>query len=118
MCFRTFLQNQGDQVMLLPQLGGSSTVDSVNVVELVPGRRSGGVKEVQLLTILAQGTTSVSNLGGWFRLSFNGSQTQTQWLSVSSNSSVVARALGQLNTMRYVTVSSAVISECYPLLID
>lgn len=86
-------------------LSQASSTDSVNVMQTVPGQRSGGFREVQIMTILSQGSTNTSDLGGWFRLSFNGSQTQTQYLSVSSSASIVTRALGQLNTLRAVTVS-------------
>jgi len=109
----TFLDssNTGDQVQFVATLTQVSNIDTVSVIRITDGQRKGGFHEVQLLSIMSAGSTLATDLGGWFTLSFNGSQSTTQWLSVSSSQAVVQRALGQLNTLRAVTVTMSTITQ-------
>lgn len=90
---------------MVPTLNAVSLKDFVTVKESQPGQRSGGFSEIQIMTIVAQGSTNATDLSGWFRLAFRSNTTFTQYLSVSSSASSVARALEQLTTMRAVKVT-------------
>ena len=103
--------NQGNQVLLVGNsLAPSSLGESVTVLEVTKGQRQFGFSEVQILSILSSGSTDPSDLGGWFRLSFNGSQTLTTYLPVNASAAQVEQALDQLNTLRDVSVSKSVVS--------
>jgi len=108
----TFLSdtNVGNQVAFVPQLSSLSPSQSIAVIEKVKGQRSQGNHEVQLLTIISRGSNSSSDLGGWFTLSFNGSESTTIYLPVDASGADVQTALAQLNTLRAVTVTQSVYS--------
>jgi len=103
--------NQGDMV----SFEGTPVAESgeyVDVIEMVGGSRVGGFSEVQVLQINSVGSNRSSDLGGWFRLAFNGTQTFTSYLSHDIDSDDLVRALEQLSTIRQVSVSkSTMISE-------
>ena len=103
------LTNAGDVPMLgaaVDNCGSCST--AVEVAEIQSGRREFGTPEVQVLTILSQSqstTCAASDLSGFFRLSFNGTQFITHYLKVDSTQSDVENALEQLSTLRDVSVT-------------
>ena len=108
----TFLseQNYGNQVMLqATSMAAPSTGEAVNVYELVSGSRPGGFSEIQIIQILAGGTTLETDLGGWFRLSFQGAESLTPFLPVTASPDQVTQALNQLTTIRSVQVSRSTI---------
>jgi len=96
-------QNVGDQVLFAaaPLAVSGETVD---VIELQTGRRSGGYSERQILTIIATDTNDTSSIEGWFRLTFNGSSF-TSWLPAAATAAQVKRGLEQLSTIRVVDVT-------------
>lgn len=98
-------QNPGDQVPLLGDGFGDDSVETVEVIELVTGQRTGGADEVQIISILAIDTTSASDLSGWFRLSFNGNEVFTPYLPVNCSAELMIEALEQLSTLRQIFVS-------------
>ena len=97
--------------MLLTGRAGAVRGEEVLISKLVSGQRAGGQSETQLITIQATDasgantSTIIKSLSGYFRLSFNGSLSNTAWLPVTATASRVARALSQLDTMRAVTVT-------------
>eukprot|EP01041_Mallomonas_annulata_P013492 gene13492-28608_t len=97
-------QNIGDQVPIAAS-PLAAYGEHVDVVELVTGRRSGGYAERQIISIIASGTSSTSDLGGWFRMSFNSSSAFTTWLPVDATPEQLQRGLRQLPTIRVVTVT-------------
>ena len=101
----TSTKNQGNQVMLEAGSLAAAGVADIVVQELVPGSRDGGYSEEQIITITSTGSSDVSLLGGWFRLSFDGSDEASEWLPVDASADLVTRALQQLNTIRTVTVN-------------
>lgn len=103
----TFLDsiNQGDIVPLQISLSGDDTSVSTSVSTLVEGRREFGNSEEQIIELLSQGSTALSDLDGYFTLSFNGTETQTAYLSVDATDAEVKRALEQLPSLRDVTVT-------------
>ncbi|RYG69809.1 fibronectin type III domain-containing protein, partial [archaeon] len=104
----TFLSetNLGNQVSLVANsLAAESDGESIQVFEVTPGSRPGGTPEVQIVSILAAGSTSADDLGGWFRLSFNGSENMTTYLKVSSSKDEVKTALLQLGTLRALDIN-------------
>ena len=101
----TFTGNVGDQVPIVPQMVASGTSSSVIVSQVVSGRRPNGYAEQQIVTILAQGTNSTADLGGFFTLAFNNSVYSTAWLPVTASAARVQRGISQLNTLRAVSVT-------------
>lgn len=101
--------NKGDQV---PLVGTPSDIadGTVVVTEVTPGRRPQGTPEIQLLQILTIGSSNVTHLGGYFRLSFN-STRNTHWLPVNCDEAVMKRGLEQLSSMRVMTISKQVVSS-------
>jgi hypothetical protein len=99
--------NQGDQVSIFGKSTSSDPTNTIDVLELVSGSRNGGSPEIQILTITSTGSTNHSHMGGWFRLSFEGSETPTQWLPVNCTSETMVRALEQLDTIRTVEVTKS-----------
>jgi hypothetical protein len=73
------------------------------VIEMQPGSRAGGLHEEQVLTIAS--ATARSQLSGFFKMSFNGSEEFTRWLSYDASTEEMERALEQLPTLRDMTVS-------------
>ena len=103
----TFLDsiNRGDLVPLQISLSGDDSSVSTSVTTLVDGRREFGNREEQIIEILSQGSTSLSDLDGYFTLSFNGTETRTAYLSVDATDAEVERALEQLPSLRDVSVT-------------
>jgi hypothetical protein len=104
----TFLSstNYGNQVSLVANsLSSPGDGETVQVFEITSGSRPGGFAEIQILSILSSGSTNPGDLGGWFRLSFNGTETQTPYLKVSASEAQMKQALLQLNTSRSVDVT-------------
>jgi len=98
-------KNQGDQVMLAGMSNSPDTTTKLEILELTSGSRNQGAPEVQLIVIVSTGSTDLSKMGGWFRLSFDRSTAATQWLPVDVSAEVMTRALQQLNTVRTVLVN-------------
>merc|ERR1711871_928203 len=102
----TFLDsvNDGD---ITPFYG--SVVDSsqgkVDIIELVPGSRAGGLSEKQILRITTDGC-DITKVNGHFRFSFAESSDFTPWLSMSATDRQVEAALAVLPNLREVSVSS------------
>merc|ERR1711871_1787840 len=103
----TFLDsiNRGDLVPLQISLSGDDSSVSTSVTTLVDGRREFGNREEQIIEVLSQGSTSLSDLDGYFTLSFNGTETRTAYLSVDATDAEVERALEQLPSLRDVSVT-------------
>jgi hypothetical protein len=103
--------NQGDMV----SFQGAPVADSgeyVDVIEMTGGSRVGGFSEVQVLQITSVGSNKTSDLSGWFRLAFNGTQSFTHYVPYDVEEDVMVRALEQLSTIRQVSVSrSAIVSD-------
>lgn len=103
----TFLgsQNEGDHVLLTGR-AGAARGEEVLISKLVVGQRAGGQSETQLITIQATDASGdntsaiIKSLSGYFRLSFDGSMSNTAWLPITASASQVARALSQLDTIR------------------
>jgi len=106
--------NKGDQVSIVAtSFSGSSDKETVSVFTVRNGTRDQGTPEIQILSIQAYGpSVAVSDLQGWFRLSFNGSDS-TPYLSASSSASDVENALNQLNTLRQVRVERNALNTPY-----
>eukprot|EP01006_Ploeotia_vitrea_P019132 TRINITY_DN51250_c0_g1_i1.p1 TRINITY_DN51250_c0_g1~~TRINITY_DN51250_c0_g1_i1.p1 ORF type:complete len:1150 (+),score=94.29 TRINITY_DN51250_c0_g1_i1:293-3451(+) len=98
-------KNTGDQVPLFPVSASTDANAQIDVIELVSGSRDQGFSEVQILTVKSTGSDAFTDLGGWFRLSFEGSETTTEWLPHNVSSEILQRGLQQLNTIRTVEVS-------------
>ena len=112
--------NQGNQVLLTGAPGVSGLGETVTVQKLVNGIRNGGNHEIQLLTIYSVGSVQVSDLGGWFRLSFeafNSTNTETQYINVNSSASDLQRELNQLSTLRFVSVTKSEVLSSGPTLL-
>jgi hypothetical protein len=107
----TFSENQGDQVMLAALPSAAIPAESVNVYELQKGKRAGGMKETQIISIMVIGVNSTDVLGGYFRLSFNGTLEQSVYLPVTATSAQVEQALAELSKMRRVSVQKSVVSD-------
>jgi len=106
--------NEGDLPMLGSPWGsaGTATANAAVVVEeLQSGRREFGQSEEQIITILAAGVNSATDLAGTFRLSFNGTETTTSWLSADASDADVERALEQLPNLRDVTVTRTLFDQ-------
>jgi hypothetical protein len=109
--------NQGDQVPIIASsLASTLDKEKLEVIEVTSGQRSGGFSEVQFITIRASGTNDTADLGGWFRLSFNGSQTYTTYLPIDADADDVERALNQLSTLRTVSVTRNAIHDATGLM--
>jgi len=104
--------NTGNQVKLVgTSLASSLDLETINVIEVVPGQRNLGTPEIQIINILSEGSTSATDLGGWFTLSFKGVNLQTTYLSVSASAYDVQQALLQLNTIRQLQVTRSNFTE-------
>jgi len=103
-------QNYGDQVKLVATSSAtSSDGETVSVYEMVSGSRPGGFSEIQIISIVAAGTNSTDDIGGWFRLSFNGAESQTAYLRSDASELDVQKALLQLKSLRPVSVTRSTI---------
>lgn len=114
--FVTFISdlNQGNQVLMQPSqsLPSSQSHESVTVIKKQNGQRNGGFHEIQLISILAAQTNDTSALIGSFRLSFNGSEELSPYLSVHATALQVERAMNQLDSIQgYVTVTRSEVHE-------
>mmetsp|Transcript_27723 Transcript_27723/g.39368 ORF Transcript_27723/g.39368 Transcript_27723/m.39368 type:complete len:1805 (+) Transcript_27723:293-5707(+) len=104
--------NQGNQVSLKGNsLASTSAGETVEVFEVVKGQRSFGLAEVQILQVLSLGSTDPLDLGGWFRLAFNGSQSLTAYLPVNASELQLKHALEELSTLRSVNVHKATVQS-------
>merc|ERR1711871_77928 len=69
-----------------------------------------GFPELQVFEITADGGVA-SNISGWFKASYSGSEQKTQWLPVSVDGATFTKALGQLSSLRKVNVEQYDISR-------
>ena len=99
--------NQGAQVPLQATIDFANPLVTVESFVAVPGSRPGGLDESQLLTITCTGSTDLADIGGWFKLSFNGVGVVTDYLPAGALGATVKRALEQLDTLRNVEVTLA-----------
>lgn len=111
----TFLDsiNRGDLVSL--QISSDATAlashgVSVSVDTITDGRRELGNDEVQIISVLSKGSTAATDLGGFFQLSFNGTETTTHHLSADASDTEVERALEQLASLRGLTVTRSTVT--------
>ena len=95
----TFLGNAGNLPNLHPALTFASSAESISNLEIQPGQREGGLFETQVITITNTGA-SYTYLGGYFALSFNGTQAPTSYIPVATATGEdVRNALNQLTTL-------------------
>jgi hypothetical protein len=99
--------NTGDLPLMGSTITAAATSTAVTVTELEAGRREFGQSEVQIITLLEPdvGGLAATDLTGYFKLSFNGTETQTAWLAAGTSNTDLERALEQLPNLRDVTVT-------------
>jgi len=104
--------NVGNQVEFIGT-SVNSNLGKLEVIEITPGSRAGGYSEEQLIEFTSSGT-AYNSVSGWFRVSYNNSNTQTQWLPVDVDTHIFEAALGQLNTLRQVEVTKSTFQTSNP----
>merc|ERR1711871_1716544 len=69
-----------------------------------------GYAEQQIFEITSD-SGYAENITGWFKASYTGSEQETQWLPVDVDAATFEKALGQLSSLRKVSVSAYSILE-------
>lgn len=103
---------QGNLVNLIGESNSDTGVITVSNNPAYDGSRecpspctAPGYAEQQIFEVTADGGVA-ANITGWFKASYTGSEQETQWLPVSVDGATFAKALGQLSSLRKVTVTT------------